>query len=245
MLRNLSFSCPFIGPYSNPAALIANQLSYCGCSYYWQSYNSAYFGYYGIQQPTQLLHATEQRKCEFIAGRYCASQALKKFSDSPPVGYTTQIPIQPNRRPAWPEGFIGSISHSGTRAMAVIGSTAIYSGLGIDCEILLTDILAQQIVALVLHPQDHKFRWHRKLPFGEFVTLIFSAKESLFKALSPTIENIQGFHDFTISSVSDSQISLRPSKRLSGNWSTTKEFSIDYIKTPEHIVTRAIITPPI
>jgi enterobactin synthetase component D len=239
LLTNISFIPAFIYPDSG-------QLSYCTCNHNWQHYNQNCYTRYGIQQPKELAKATAKRHCEFIAGRYCASQAIKNLAQPPNSTSETQILIQPDRSPLWPQSIVGSISHSGKRAVAVAGNAQRYSGLGIDCESLLTESLAAEITDLVLHPLDRGLLLNRpsqqELNRGFLVTLAFSAKESLFKALSPSFTNIKGFHDFSIRHISGEELILSPTKKLSSSLSTATEFRVSYVKQADFIVTRAIIT---
>ncbi len=255
MLKNITFNLPIIRPdFANSSSgftrLIGSELSYCGCNFSWQHFRQSCFNRYGIQQPLELKDTSAKRQCEFIAGRTCASQALKNLYRIPATAGEIQIPIQSDRSPRWPTGVVGSISHSEGWAMAVTGRSHSLAALGIDCEVVLTDQAAGEIADLVLHPRDRKFL-SDQLTIGTLVTLAFSAKESLFKALNtkvlnsktllPPSANIKSFHDFTIYSISDHKIILRPSKRLNDSWATTTEFSIDYVKQSAHIVTMAVI----
>ena len=260
MLENITFNLPIIRPdFANSSSgftrLIGSELSYCGCNYSWQHFRQSCFNRYGIQQPLELKDASAKRQCEFIAGRTCASRALKNLYQIPATVGEIQIPIQPDRSPRWPTGVVGSISHSEGWAMAVTGRGHSLAGVGIDCEVVLTDQAAEEIADLVLHPRDRKFL-SDQLTVGTLVTLAFSAKESLLKALNtralnskalisktllPPSANIKSFHDFTIHSISDHTIILRPSKRLNDDSWTTTEFSIHYAKQSAYIVTLAVI----
>ena len=57
----------------------------------------------------------EKRRLEFTHGRYCAHQAMQLLGMS-----VVAIPKGTDRAPVWPDGIIGSISHSGDTAAAVI-----------------------------------------------------------------------------------------------------------------------------
>jgi enterobactin synthetase component D len=242
LLSNTSFIPTFTSPKSAVCKSSSSQLSYCICNHNWQHYNQNCYARYGIQQPKELAMATAKRHCEFIAGRYCASQAIKNLGQPPNSNSETQILIQPDRSPLWPKGIVGSISHSRNQAIAVVGNADSYLGLGIDCESLLTDAAAREIADLVLQPLERELLLNRHVELGFLVTLAFSAKESLFKALSSSVSNINSFHDFVIHNISDENLTLLPSKRLNGNWPTATAFSIDYIKQPESIITLAAIT---
>lgn len=242
MLKNLAFTTALTHPALAPFKNRKSRLSYCGCNHSWQQYRQTCYAHYGVQQPPELTNARAKRHCEFIAGRYCATRAIQKLQLSPDSPRQTEIPIQLDRSPLWPKGIIGSISHSGDRAMAVVGSTDNYIGLGIDCEILLTDSAAVEIADLILNPQEKVLLLNQQLEYGLLLTLAFSAKESLFKALSPSLFRVKGFHDFSICSISESKLVLRPTTGLNSNWSGASAFSIDYIKQSKYVVTMAAIT---
>ena len=246
MLENISSISPFSHPGRDPVWLNSDQpnYSYSSCDYSWQHYNHDCYKRYGIQRPAELANATARRHCEFIAGRHCASQAIQSLQQSPDSASQAQIPMQPDRSPRWPGGIIGSISHSDGRAMAVVGSADKYAGLGIDCETLLTDSGATEITDMVLEPLEKALLLNRQGDFGFLLTLAFSAKESLFKALSPSFTVVKSFHDFSIYSISANKLILRPTKRLNGNWSETTEFRIDYTRQEKQLLTMAVITTP-
>lgn len=239
LLKNISFTSALL-------RLGYDQLEYCTCNHNWQDYSQTSYAHYGIQQPKELAKATAKRHCEFIAGRYCASQAIKNLDQPPNSNSETQILIQPDRSPLWPKNIVGSISHSRNQAIAVVGNADSYLGLGIDCESLLTDAAAREIADLILRPLERKSLFNReldlKLEFGGLVTLAFSAKESLFKALSPSVSTIKSFHNFAIQNISANKLTLLADKRLNSSWPGAKEFSINYIKQPNSIVTMTAIT---
>lgn len=244
MLSNLSFTSAL-----KNTDLMSNQyrekpLSYCSCQHRWQRYNHSCYGRYNIQKPIQLAKATAKRHCEFIAGRYCAIQAIRRLQRSPWGNRRQQIGLYPDRSPLWPKGIIGSISHSKDRAMAVVGSIQSYAGLGIDCESLLTDSVARDIGDLILTPLEQELLLKRVMEYGFMVTLAFSAKESLFKALSPSVSPINSFHDFSIASISASKLILQPTKRFNDHGCQATAFSIDYIKLSRDVITMATITRP-
>ena len=119
-----------------------------------------------------------RRSRELAAGRLCAAQALRDAgSESIVVGIGRQ------REPLWPEGFVGSITHSASFACAAIARATDLIGLGIDSEPIFDDAAMHEAMPIALDPNE---RW---LIDGacqrELATLIFSAKESFFKCLYP------------------------------------------------------------
>jgi len=129
-----------------------------------------------------VAHAVAARQHEFATVRRCARDALGKIG-VPPVA------ILPGDRgaPAWPRGVTGSMTHcSGYRAAAVARLDQITS-IGIDGE--PNRPLPAGVLEVVASGGDR--RSLQTLPQGAVAwdRLLFSAKESIFKALDiPTLD---------------------------------------------------------
>ena len=141
--------------------------------------------------PLQLIHSVPKRKAEFLAGRYCAVNALERLGLI--VG---EIAINPDRSPAWPCHTVGSISHTEDWAGAIAAPARFYRGLGLDGERLLNLEQAREVRGLVMDAQEDEVL--SGLSFELATTVAFSAKEALFKALFPTTREMMEFHDATI-----------------------------------------------
>jgi 4'-phosphopantetheinyl transferase EntD len=134
--------------------------------------------------------AVEKRREEFATGRACARAALERLGHQP-------APILSGERgePLWPEGVVGSITHcDGYRAAAVAPSSELCS-IGIDAEPhaplpegLLGDIAWEEELPHLsdLSRLDPAVHWDR---------LLFSAKESVYKAWFPLAQRWLGFED--------------------------------------------------
>lgn len=134
--------------------------------------------------------AVDARRSAFLLGRRAAHQALHQLGRD--VG---PILIGDQRQPLWPNGVVGSISHTDEWAVALIALQEHALGVGIDVEARgrtadeLAGIYEQATVA------DER-RWLDALPVGqreEQLLGIFSAKESTFKALFPIVNELFGF----------------------------------------------------
>lgn len=169
------------------------------------SYNDSEYKNLGIFFPEVIAKSVIKRKAEFLAGRYAALQCFKKlrtvinmhehfsFADN----FDLQIGM--HRYPLWPQKFIGSISHTNSSACALVTSIDNYQGVGIDIEDWLPSSSYNQIAPLVLAGNDYSivrnFSHVKHLSFQRILTLIFSAKESLFKALYPSVGHYFDFKD--------------------------------------------------
>ena len=117
------------------------------------------------------------------------------------------IPIKKNEQgaPIWPEGVIGSITHTENFIGAVVESSDNLRGIGIDTEKILGPQSVVMVESLVATDEEKR----KSLSFDpfEYFTLIYSAKESIFKCLNPIIQKYIEFHDVTIEAVSfDSKV---------------------------------------
>ena len=93
--------------------------------------------------------------------------------------------------PNWPKDFLGSISHKGGCVAAALVSAQAYRGIGIDLEI--PSEMPLNVIEHVCRGDEILLLKEPKMQ--ETLTLIFSAKESLFKCCYPTTQIWFGFHE--------------------------------------------------
>ncbi len=127
------------------------------------------------EQPL-VARAVEKRRREFTAGRSCARRALDRLGCA---GFP--IVAGPRREPLWPPGVTGSITHCPGYCAAAVARQSDLRSLGIDAELSapLPDGVAEMVCT------EDEQRWAAGLPGGHWTTLIFSAKESVYKAWYP------------------------------------------------------------
>lgn len=226
MLTNISYTPPFPLP----------SLSYCGCHFHADRFTNAAFEENGVYRPVALCKAVAKRKSEFLAGRYCASRALIYLT-----GKDCQVGINSDRSPDWPDGIVGSITHGAGKAAVVVARSCDYAGLGLDIENILPLSDAQELQDKILNEYELKCNEHNLSDVGFFVTLAFSAKESLYKALYPTAREFMDFHDLHIKNVSENTITLGLLKTLNSRWQVGTDFEVLYVKYAGEILTMAYI----
>jgi enterobactin synthetase component D len=174
--------------------------------------------------PESLRFAVPKRQSEYLAGRLCAAHALRAVGLPEAVG-------QAGRAPIWPDGVVGSISHSDSRVICVV--SRFHRGLGVDVEPLMTPAQAQDIHDLILTDAEMKLR-PSHLGFEPFLTLMFSAKEAVYKALSPHLLQMPGFLDVTL-------LDLTPDTALLGFAGMT--LTAHYILTRQDALTFVALHP--
>ncbi|MGQ4695095.1 enterobactin synthase subunit EntD [Enterobacter asburiae] len=154
----------------------------------------------------ELSHAGRKRKADHLAGRIAAAYALNERT----------IPgIGPSGEPLWPDGMSGSITHSGTQAMAVVIRER-QALIGIDCEGILPENEAREIKDGIIDAQEEPVLSHSGYPFPLALTLVFSAKESLFKALFPRLQAYMGFDSARVTKLDDKTLTLALTRQLAG-----------------------------
>ncbi|QJI30449.1 4'-phosphopantetheinyl transferase superfamily protein [Pseudomonas sp. ADAK18] len=137
-----------------------------------------------VPPPASIQRSVAKRQAEFLAGRLCARAALQQLE-----GLDCVPAIGEDRAPVWPGHISGSITHSTGHAAAIVAHKAQWRGLGMDLENVLTLDRAQRLAAEILTPDElQRMASGPREQIAQLVTLTFSAKESLFKALYPIVQ---------------------------------------------------------
>ncbi len=136
--------------------------------------------------PESYFSSVKSRRAEYLAGRMCAADAISRLLGSwlTPGSNISGAPI-------WPKGVVGSLSHSDHDVASVVMSAYGQSkGVGLDLEQIVSFDQIDALVGLVLLPDERKrfvvkefSRWQQRIN----TSLVFSLKESLFKALYPLV----------------------------------------------------------
>jgi 4'-phosphopantetheinyl transferase EntD len=145
------------------------------------------------QEEALVARAVEKRRREFASGRACARGALAKLGLP-----ATSILTGPQGEPHWPEGVVGSITHcDGCRASAVASADDL-AALGIDAEphLPLPDGVLADIA--LPHERERLGELAREAPEVHWDRLLFSIKESIYKAWFPLAGRWLGFEDAAV-----------------------------------------------
>lgn len=172
------------------------------------------FARHAVPPPENIQRSVAKRQAEFLAGRVCARESVRAVS-----GLGWIAPVGEDRAPIWPRGVCASITHSDNWAACIAAHSDYWQALGLDAETLLAPERAQRLKGEILTAAELE-----RLPDDEAqaalaVTLTFSLKESLFKALYPLV--LQRFwfeHAELLSWSADGQARLRLLIDLSERW---------------------------
>jgi 4'-phosphopantetheinyl transferase EntD len=154
------------------------------------------------QEQASVERAVEKRRREFITARVCAHRALARLD----------LAVQPvltgeHGEPLWPEGVVGSITHcQGYRACALARAIDLIA-IGIDAE--PDAALPEGVLSTIACAEEQAWvlAQARVAPQISWDRLLFSAKESIYKALYPLTRCRLGFQDAVVAAASDAAAS--------------------------------------
>jgi 4'-phosphopantetheinyl transferase EntD len=141
-----------------------------------------------------VARAVEKRRREFATGRWCARQALAGLGLP-----EAAIPVGERGEPGWPPGVVGAITHCVGYRAAIVARAEAYASVGLDAE--PDGPLPRGVLDTVSLPAERAQL--AALPAGVcWDRLLFSAKESVYKAWYPLARR---WLDFT-----ECRLDLRP-----------------------------------
>lgn len=186
-----------------------------------------------VPPPASIQRSVAKRQTEFLAGRLCARAALQRLDgrDSVPA-------IGEDRAPVWPADICGSITHSTGWAAAIVACQQHWRGLGLDTENMLSTERATRLAGEILTPWEmQQMADGPAEQIALHVTLTFSIKEALFKALYPIVQKRFYFHEAQLLQWSaDGKARLRLLTDLSAEWHTGKELEGQFGVQGEHVL---------
>ena len=171
------------------------------------------------------VRGVAKRQAEYLAGRLCAREALRRVS-----GQASVPAVGEDRAPQWPLGVAGSITHGDNWAAALVAPVNRWRGLGLDVERLLPVERAHRLQGEILTPAelqrlsdlDDETRATR-------ISLTFSLKESLFKALYPLTLARFYFHDAELLEIDHDSARLRLLIDLHPDWREGAELDGQFV----------------
>nr|WP_318381167.1 4'-phosphopantetheinyl transferase superfamily protein [uncultured Enterobacter sp.] len=223
---------PFITHAQSGIVAPQPALAFCLARYDKRHYHDALFAQAGLPFPPALAQAVDKRKAEYFAARFCAQQLLRQLGDNDVVG------SHPDRAPQWPAGVYGSLSHSGDLAIAVVARQS--SGLrpGVDIEHMNADVM-RETAEMFTTPAEQVLLARTDLAREQALLITFSAKESLFKALYPQVQQMFDFDSACIIELNSAQqrFRLRLTRSLAVKLPQGSEFTGFYQHIDDAVVT--------
>ena len=144
------------------------------------------------EEAQNIANAVDSRRRQFTAGRLLARRAWQELGVPP-----SPLVSDEQRVPVWPRGVIGSITHTHGWCGAVVARASELGALGADVE--AKSALDPELWQRVCRPEERDFLGrHDQEPAGLLAKGVFSAKESIYKALYPTVRVFLDFQAMRI-----------------------------------------------
>ncbi len=199
---------------------------------------------YDDEQPVELFpeeeallgNAVPKRRFEFGTARACAREAMRSLGVEP-----GPILPGPKREPIWPPGVVGSLTHCAGYRAAALARTSDFQTIGIDAEphapapdgVLEAIAIPAELRRMPgLRVDDPKICWDR---------LLFSAKETTYKAWYPVTKRWLGFEDADITLNADGTFHSRillpdtPIAGFTGKWLVQGDVLVTAIAVPSSV----------
>ncbi len=222
-------SAPQLSPFTNSA------ISFAVC-------DESQLDSFALHQLEELAlgeAVSPKRRKDFKLGRAAARQALQA------IGFPVVTPILrgEGREPIWPIGVVGSIAHGSGYGVAAAAWAADVPALGIDIQ-LIEDRYTDDLIARFADPDE--FDWVRGAPAKrtERAVSLFSAKESVFKALYPLGKVWFAFDVAHLSPSADGQ-GFDATIRLPSISSSPIQMRVGVSNFDGHVITGAVLSAPI
>ncbi|WFR78170.1 4'-phosphopantetheinyl transferase superfamily protein [Janthinobacterium rivuli] len=198
-------------------------------------FQSAAFHAHDIALPAAIARSVPKRQAEYFFGRLAARAALARLGIA-----DAQIGTGASRQPLWPAGVVGSISHGGGYAAAVALPAQRHEAIGIDIEAVVGAEMREALLSTAIGLPElallHQLNSVNALEF--LMTVVFSAKESFFKAAFPTVGYYFDFTAVTLTAFDEARrtLTFRINQTLSPRLHASARFSVDYDLLDAHTV---------
>lgn len=200
-----------------------------------EAYSDDLYEHIAVPFSAELERSVPKRRAEFLAGRYLARQVLHKLGIA---DFTLQS--GQDRSPQWPDSVCGSLSHNRDSVLcAVHYQDAVCCGVGVDVETIMSPERAHALWPGIIDDTEYQWLQRHEMPFSDALTLNFSAKESLFKALYPSVRHYFDFLDaqMTVLDLQQQVFELQLQTRLSPEFQAGSRFQGSFRKMADKVST--------
>lgn len=172
-----------------------------------------------------LARARAERRADFTAGRTAARRALAGLGLP-----ASPLPRDPRGPAVWPSGVIGTISHGAGWALAAAARRGTFAGIGIDIEAAQSFVPLEEIAL----PDEIDALGHLD------PVVLFSAKESAYKAQFHLTGRLLGFHDLRVTFTDGTFTAtlLRDTRPPGAGWHVSGGWSL----AGDTVVTMAVVS---
>ena len=202
------------------------------------TFTPAAFAAGAIALPAHIERSVRKRQAEYFYGRLAARHALAA-AGLPAVDIGTGA----ERQPLWPAGSIGSITHNSRRAGAVALPEGPWHGVGIDVESIATPDVQDSIAALAVDADElRRLAAHEHmLQRAALLPLVFSAKESFYKAAYGAVGRFFDFSAIRLTAIGADRLTFVVAEPLCARWGVGAHVQAHWRRLPDGDLLSAVI----
>jgi 4'-phosphopantetheinyl transferase EntD len=135
------------------------------------------------EERAHISNAVPKRRAEFGTARVCARKALARLD----MAAGPLVPHE-DRAPRWPDGVVGSISHTQDYCAVAVARAQLMHSLGLDVE--QDKLITPDMIALICTAAER-----RRLADPRDGIVYFAAKEAYYKCVYPLAHVFLDFQD--------------------------------------------------
>lgn len=151
--------------------------------------------------------ACDKRRREYLAGRTLARRALERAGAPGPH----VLPAGTDRMPCWPQGILGSISHTAEYCGCAVVPAGQVKAVGIDLE--ACGRIRPHLWPRLFSPAEiGRLKQQPADRLAEAVTRVFCAKEAYYKMQFPLFRQQLAFTDVTVDPRTAEQMRVTPAQ---------------------------------
>ncbi len=179
-----------------------------------------------LEEEAAIARAAAVRRAEFVTVRACAREALAEMGVE-----SVGIPPGAGGAPSWPAGVVGSMTHCAGFRAAAVASSSTWRSLGIDAE--PREPLPEEVASLIASDAERQELTQARAQVNRggrtqagrtartdgggaadrrgtpWETVLFSAKESVYKAWYPLAGRFLDYPDVHVEVAADGSFTAR------------------------------------
>ncbi|MCB9625772.1 MAG: 4'-phosphopantetheinyl transferase superfamily protein [Sandaracinaceae bacterium] len=147
-----------------------------------------------LLEPEQaaVARAIESRRQQYAAGRLCARDAMRSLAIAEGA-----VTVGEDRAPCFPEGLVGTITHTQWWCAAAVALGRTHRALGVDVE-PDTPLKASLFSSVLTPDEEAQLATYDEPLRGLLGKLVFSAKECAYKCQYTLTRTFYGFHGMRV-----------------------------------------------
>lgn len=188
--------------------------------------NQTHFDHMHSFESEKVKRFAQTRRAQYMSSRFALKHLFKKYGLD-----LTSLESDQDGVPLYPQHISACLSHTYNYSVAISSSLDIH--LGVDIEKIISPARIEVMRNKILHKNDLALSDQQLRE----MTLIFSAKESLFKALFPTVRCFFGFEEASCLSIDHQHLTLELHSQKEQLVPFNRKYQLQWFLFDEHVIT--------